>query len=461
MNRRIQRLVANGIIATVLTPTVLAPGALGLSLIVGPSVAAAETLSEALAQAYANNSMLAAARAELRRTDELVPEALSGWRPQADVTTGGGYVFSGGGSGGASNVTQSSGPAVALDLRVKQPIYNFVTPATVRQAKSAVRAQRARLTAVEQDTLLHTATAYLDVLRAESVLQLTGDQQRQLDRDLQSAQRRFALGELKNSDIAQSEAGVARARAMRTQAEGSLQSARAALSALTGSAPDALTMPVMPDDLPATEAEAADASVNSPNVIAADFALRAAEDGVDVSFGQELPQAYVQADAGASTQSILGLVSFPLYHGGMLDAQVRAAKQLVGQRQREADGQRRQAKQAAITAWALLQSGRANEESYQAQVKATQVAADGIGREGGLGLRTMTDVLLSRQQVLEAQVESLGAQRDALVGAYQLLAAVGRLTANDLNLDVQKYDPTAHYNDVSQLWGGRDIGDDK
>ncbi len=420
----------------------------------GVQSASATSLQDALVTAYENNPSLRAARAELRRTDEQVPQALAGWRPDAEVMAGGGLVTGGGGS---DNLTANSGPAAAFDLRVRQPIYNWVTGPTVQQAENVVRAQRARLAGAEQDVLLRAATAYVDVLRSQATLQLATEQEQQLQRDLDSARRRFDQGELRNSDVAQSEASLARARAQRRTLEGNLATAREAYRSVIGDAPGELSFPELPGDLPVTEQDALTASASAPAVVAANYAERAAEDGVDVSFGQEMPRMFLEGEMRPNSASILGIVSFPLYKGGAYDSQVRAAKQLVAQRRQEADAQQRQAQQSTASAWEQLESARANVESYDAQVKAAQIAADGIRREGALGLRTVTDVLIAQQQVLEARVNQIGARRDTLVSAYQLLASTGHLTADDLNLPVARYDPARNYEDVRNRWWGRSI----
>ncbi len=151
----------------------------------------------------------------------------------------------------------------------------------------------------------------------------------------------------------------------------------------------------------------------------------------------------LQGDAGAASQSMLALMTVPLSRGGALDAQVRASKQLLAQRQQEREAQVRSAQQQAATAWQAYQSAKSMIASDEAQVKAAQIAAAGIRHEASLGLRTVTDVLIAQQQVLDAEVNLISAKRDTLVGAYQLLAAVGDLTARGLGLDVAYYDPEA------------------
>lgn len=290
-----------------------------LALLVASSPAAAQSLDEALATAYQTNPNLSAAEASLRRTDEGVSQALAGWRPSADLSVGGGYAadLAGTSSGSQqSTLSSSEGAVVSFDFRVRQPIYNFITPATVEQAKSNVKAERARLTATEQDVLLHATTAYLDVLRNQAILEETTRQQQQLERDLATAQHRFQLGELRNSDVAQSEASVARARSQRTVAEGNLATARAAYVQVIGRPPETLTLPPEPQGLPASQEEAVARSADAPAVIAANYAARAASDGIDISNGQQLPQFAIQGDAGAANQSILAVMTVPLARGG-------------------------------------------------------------------------------------------------------------------------------------------------
>lgn len=131
------------------------------------------------------------------------------------------------------------------------------------------------------------------------------------------------------------------------------------------------------------------------------------------------------------------------------------------QREQEREAQLRQAQQEAVQAWQSYQSAKSNVDSSKAQLKSAQIAADGIRREASLGLRTVTDVLIAQQQVLDADVSLITAQRDTLLGAYQLLAADGGLTAQGLGLDVPYYNPKVHYDQArTQLWG-RDVDQGK
>ena len=420
--------------------------------------AGAETLDQAMARAYSSNPQLLASRQELKRVDEQVALATAGWRPQASVIAGGGYIKDLRDEEEAANTSQSSfsatdGPTAVLNLQVRQPIYNFSIVPRIRQAEQAVAAQRARLLAVEQDVLLRAAAAYLEVVRTDAFLRYAVDYEHSLRDSLATTRRQFDLGLVRNSSIAEAESRLAAASAQRIQAEGALASARGAYAVVIGAVPEAVAMPDMPPGIPASLEEAVDASSSNPNLVAATYAEKSADEGVDVSFGQKLPDFSLQAQVNPNSASALAVMTMPLYNG-LLDPDVRSAKTLVGQRRQELEVQRRQAQQTALSAWQDLQTARGTIESLQVQGKAARLAVEGLTREYNLGLRTVSDLLNNQLQYFRAQVDLVGAQRQMRLAAFQVLAAMGRLTARDLALPVQPYDVNKHYEKVRGAWWG-------
>jgi outer membrane protein/adhesin transport system outer membrane protein len=423
--------------------------------------AAGETLTEALAKAYNNNPQLLAARAQLRATDEGVPRALSGWRPTVTVNSDAGPAWSDTHPGGTANYTPRS-----ASLQVTQPLYTGDrTSSAVRQAESLVLAQRSALASVEQNVLLSAATAYMDVVRAQAVLELNRKNEQVIARDLEATRTRFEVGELTKTDVAQAESRLAGATAARIQAEGQLESARATYAAVIGDKPGTLETPPPPTDLPGTQDETVAGSDNAPNVIAAQYNERAARDGVDVAFSQLLPSLALVGEATTAdetqqpgidrdTASIVLQLTVPLYQAGAPESDVRQSKQVVGQRQQELENERRTAVQTAISAWQALATARAQIKSFESQVEATRVALEGVRLEAEVGARTVLDILDAEQEYLDAQVSLVGAKRDEVVASYQVLSAVGRLTARDLALPVQYYDVESYYREVrNKFWG--------
>jgi len=241
--------------------------------------ARAESLTDALAAAYASNSELQAARAQLRATDEGVPAARGGWRPTAIINANGGVGMRD--DNHNDNHDQNDGLLGRAELRVRQPLYTGGrVSAQTKQAENLVQAQRAQLTASEQQVLLEAVVAYMDVLRDESVVKLDGDHEKNLQSQLASVRRRVTAGELTDTDAAQSQSRLANATAERVQAESNLNASRATYVRVVGAPPTAVAMPDMPADLPATVDEAVADSASHPSIVAAQYSESAARDDV-------------------------------------------------------------------------------------------------------------------------------------------------------------------------------------
>lgn len=446
-------------------PWVGAAAVLGFAAMVQP--AQAQSLDEALVEAYLNNPTLLAERATVRTTDEGVPQALANWRPTVQITGDYGLEINKSNQRATSNVTRRLEPAsVGIDLT--QPLFRGGrTLAEVSQAENQVQAARARLLNSEQTILLEAATAYLDVVRDQATLLLNINNERVLRRQLEATQDRFQVGEITRTDVHQAEARLARSTATRIQGEGNLENSRAAYQNVVGSFPQGdLAFPPLPGDMPESKDEAIRrAAISNPNVVAAQFDHEAALDNVDSQWGQLLPEleftasmdrALEAAAVGQEVDSVTAQVSLtmPLYQQGAVYSQVREAKQQVAEELRTIDQQRRDAVESATSAWENLTSARARVDAFQTQVQAAEVAFEGVEREASVGSRTVLDVLDAEQELLDARVSEVSAQRDELSAAFQLKSAIGEMTAFHLKLPVQLYDPQEHYNDVRDRWIG-------
>jgi outer membrane protein len=429
--------------------------ALGLALllvvafILPAPPAAAQSLNDALAGAYQSNPVLQAARAQLRSTDEQVPEALSGWRPTVNAEAAAGA--------GIDNNHENGRVLGLAQLRITQPIYRGGrTSAAVSQAENLVQAQRAQLVAAEQQVLLQSVTAYMDVVRAEAVLTLNQNNERVVRDQSDSARRLRAAGAASDTDVSQAESRLALAQAQRTQAEAGLKSARAAYRQQIGDTPGTLTSSVPPTNLPAGEDEAVAAAAGHPYVIAAQFAEKAARDGVDVVLGEMRPWVSIEGEllTDKETARILARVTIPLYQAGSVDARARSSKETYGERRFDTETQQRQAAAEAAAAWYALDAAGAQIGSFETQIETAKKALAGTRRDYDAGVRTLLDVLNAQQELVGAETNLVGARHDQVIAAYRVLAAVGRLTARDLSLPVTPYDFEAHYLDVrDKFWG--------
>lgn len=441
------------------------------------AAAQSRTLQDALSAAYSNNPTLQAARAQLRATDEGVPQALAGWRPTVVLSTSAGYAD---GSyqtrqGGFAQKSRNNRDVFSGQATVTQPLYRGgATQAGTRAADNKVFAQRARLLATEQQLFSDTVNSYVSVIQQQQVLQLNINNEQVLARQLQATQDRFRVGEITRTDVAQAEAALSGARATRETSQGNLQTARGNYRRYVGELPDQLVEPQPIKQPVHSQQEAVQlASNNNPNVIAALFDDAASRDNVDIQFAALMPQVSLQAQAARSDNSTLvgqrvigGQVvvnaSVPIYQGGSEYSRVRQARQQEQQSRKTVDDIRRQVVQQATQAWETLVAARSTIDSTKAQIRANQIALEGVQREAIVGSRTTLDVLNAEQALLNSRVTLVTNLSNLITASYTLTASLGRLSARDLNLNVPLYDETAYYAAVrDKLFGTSDYARDQ
>jgi outer membrane protein len=441
---------------------------LALILLALPAVPArAQTMTQALAEAYNTNPQLLAQRALLRATDEQVPQALSGWRPTVNFT---GQV--GGARAGfiaPANSAFSTFFQNSVNLQITQPVYSGGrTLAQTRQAINTVQATRAQTLAVETSVFQAVAQAYLDVVRDQALVEVDRNNVAVLRQQLEATQDRFRVGEVTRTDVAQAESSLAQAIGTLTAAEGTLRQSQAEYVRAVGQQPGRLLLPRERPTLPATREEAQTlAADNNFNVISANFSELAARDNIAVVRGQLLPQISIvgslsRAEAPSitftnaleNTGTIAAQMTIPLYEGGAIYSQTRQAEQTVGQRRSQVDDARRAAVQTATQSWETLKAARASIASFAAAVRAAQIALQGIQQEALVGTATTLDVLVQNQQLLTTQEQLIVAEHDSALAEFNLAAAIGRLIAPDLHLPVQLYDMERHYKEVKDKWIG-------
>jgi outer membrane protein len=431
------------------------------------------TLAEALAAAYANNPTLQSSRAQLRATDENVPQALAGWRPTVILQGSAGYangreITPTGAEGGGFATSSTKSDIGAAQASLTQPLYRGGrTRAGTNRAENQVRAQRARLIAQEEQTFTDTVNAYVGVIQDQQLLTLNINNEHVLARQLQATNDRFRVGEITRTDVAQAEAALAGATAQRQTAEGNLATARAQYQRVIGYLPPADLVEPQPLKLPVRNQQEAVtvAAANNPTVLAAQFDDAQARDAVDLAFGALMPTLSLQGSTfQQNNQSLpntnirgyqlLATLSVPVYQGGAEYSAVRQARQTEQQARKTLDDTRRAAIQQAIQAWDTLIAARATVESTRSAIRANQIALEGVEREAIVGSRTTQDVLNQQQQLLNSQVTLVQNLASLITASYTVASAIGRLTARDLNLPVPLYDDTAYYNAVRNRWIG-------
>jgi outer membrane protein len=461
-------------------------GLAATAIAMGCGKAAADTLEWALVQAYQNNPSLNAQRAALRATDENVPQALSGYRPKISFTADGNdnytsvqtRTFGASGTnlaGQVATVTEANVPYVGRGAAVTatETLYNgFQTANRVRQAESQVMGARATLRVTEQQVLLDAATAYMNLLRDEAILELNRRNVEVLTEQLKQTRDRLSVGEVTRTDVAQAESRLAAGRSSLLGAQSNYVTSTANYQRVIGVAPGKLTAGTPVDHFapPKLNVAIAQGEQQSPSVLAAMYGVDIAELAVKINEGSLYPNLGLTATASenyfpvyaTSKQFIAtvgGVLTIPIYQGGGEYSAIRQSKETLGQQRLNLDVNRDQARATVVQSWGQLDAAKAQIEATTAQVNAAEIALDGVRDQARVGERTTLDVLNAQQELVNARVALVTAQHDRVVASYTLLAAVGGLSMQRLGLNVPIYDPQVHYQQVRDAWIGLRIPD--
>jgi outer membrane protein len=436
-------------------------------VLTGTTQLSAETLESALSRAYGNNPTLNAQRASVRVTDENVARAKSGYRPQVNASADAGRTWTEFNTPGGGSTTRNLNPR-GVGLEINQSIFNGNrTNNGVRQAESSVLGARENLNNNEQNVLFDSAEAYMNVLRDTAILDLQRNNVEVIDEQLRQTRDRFNVGEVTRTDVAQAESRLAASRSQASLAEANLRTSIAQYRQVVGVEPRQLA-PGRPLDrlLPRTVNSALNvAFAEHPAIKAALHGVDVAEIQVRIEQGALAPQLGVNGNVAQRydnqttgdrtlSASVVAQLVVPIYDGGQAYASTRQAKETVSQRRLEADSIRDQVRAAVISSWGQLEAARAQISAAQAQVDAAETALNGVREEARVGQRTTLDVLNAQQELLNARVNLITAQRDRVVGSYLVVQSMGRLNSRALGLAVNHYSPKIHYDQVKDLWGG-------
>ena len=434
--------------------------------------ASAETIFEALSETYRSNPTLQGQRAYLRSVDENVAIARSGYRPTISLVAG--YSQASGTTENPNGIpyaddVENDGSTTSYGATLSQPIFNgFQTVNAVKQADSSVKAEQNNLYSVEQSVFLDAATAYMDVLQNQAIVKLQTNNEKLLKKRLDETIQRFNVGEVTRTDVSQARARHAQAVSDRISSEGTLAASKAVYKEIIGKEPEDLSEPKdISDMLPKTIDEAMNYALdNNYTIKQAKHSFNAATYNVAYNNGALLPSVSLDAsatnlenDLDANQAKIktdnveVGVnLTVPLYEAGKNRAEIRQSKYLKWQSQEKLLEAERSVKSLVSSAWEYMISNDSKIKSIKEQVKANEIALDGVQKEEALGNRTILDVLDAYQELLNSNVEEVKARRNYYVSSLNLLLAMGKLTAQNLNLDVEIYDADKYYQDTKGKW---------
>jgi outer membrane protein len=417
--------------------------------LVAPRYAAAETLPAALYKAYQNNPQLNAQRAYVRQSDEQVNAATAGYLPRVEASAATGPRYTDSRFRETSVQRNERLTTNTVGVTASQLLFDgFRTPNQVSAAEGKARSAREVLRLMTQQVLLDAATAYANTIRDAAMAQLQRHNVEMLQEQLKQAKQRLVLREVTTTDVSQAETRLAGARWQRLAAESALTASRAAYRRVIGEEPSDPLMPATPADaiLPQNPKEGVEVGLaENPQIIAAQLGLDVAAIQVKIAEGALYPTA--KLDVGAQygwdvtsqinrqlSAGAFVTLSVPLYQGGAEWASIRESKEAVSQKRFDLDRVRDVVRAGVVEAWAQFAAAKAQIDAAQAQVMAAESALSGVMEETRAGQRTTLDLLNAQQEAVSARMIVVTTQRDRVVTSYNVLAAVGRLSPENLRL---------------------------
>ena len=403
----------------------------------------ADTLFDSLNSAYLNNLKLNAERASLRASKEEKNESISEFLPSITVS---GYVSEQNNTGDSISNFEPSEQSLEVEQKIFQ---GFSGVSNFRKQNLGQDLAKFKLKKTEQETLLDAAKAHTNFLLNTKKVNINLMNIDLLERQVETDQNRLEKGEINLADLAQSESSLAGAQASLIAAQNELVTSKANFEKVIGKKPPKDIQEIKETNLSLPESLAAAYNIsNTENPDLQIAKLEYEQSKMDVAIaGSELsPSATLsykiaeQDDFSSTIQdrtqkTLKATASWPLFAGGSNLFGLRKAQEIRNQKELLYEDSKKAVETDVANAWSNYQSSKSVLDSIRAQVRAAEIANEGITLEYESGdSRTTLEVIQSQTILLNSRINLANSERNFLVSQFDLLSAIGRLTAKQLNL---------------------------
>jgi len=414
------------------------------------SNAIAVTLYDALNQTYQNNIQLNAERENIKASEEDINISKADYKPTLTLS----------GSKSIENTNkltnQSGGDAAITDvdpfttsIKLEQTLLDYGRDLTLEKNITALDLAKAKLIKKEQDVLHSAVDAYTNLILAREKQNINRKNLNLLRRQVENDKIRRDRGQITNTDLAQSESSLAGAQAQFTQAKSDLLIAKLTYENIIGKIADPNQLKKNSKsivNIPNSLNEAINLSKqNNPDIKIAKFDLAQSEKDVAISQSDLKPSASLSLERSYSDDLsstidqrekdvLKATVSWPFFTGGKTQSKINKQSNLTTRKRLLLDHAVRTNETNVASAWSSLESSKSFLNSVKVQVRAAQIANEGIAAEYERGSRTTLDVIQSNSLLLSAQLSQVNSERNYLMAQYNLLKAVGLLNSQYLKL---------------------------
>jgi len=434
----------------------------------------ATTLSEALISTYQNNPELIAERESLKKIDEQMYKAISGFLPKIQFSAGKNHqrsniVYTDYNGDYQQSQTWTHNKTQSTSLNLEQNLFNGgKSVMAVQMAKYIIEAHRARLLFKEQEVLLKAINVYLEVINKQRAVEINKENVQGFEKRYIATKDRFDAGVIKQADLSAAEANKETSYANLANAEAEYASSLAAYIQIIGLPSDNLSLGKSLVTLPANQLELLQKSLNTnPAIIEAEFNKKAADLNVKSDVASMLPRIDLTASMGKSwlndqyqgkivtvsnpvqsNKSIGIQLIVPIFNQGLEYSTVRESSAEAARLKSEAKRVKNQVTQGATQYWSAHSSNIAIVKAYENTVKASQIALDGKQQEYNEGHATLIELLQTQTDLFNAKIKLNAAQKDLEMTNYNIASLMGEVNAKDLALETKLYNPSANYEKV-------------
>ena len=416
-----------------------------LAFIIAFNESKADSLLDSLQSAYLKNSKLNAERANMRASREEKREAISEFLPTVTIS---GYRSSQDNTKG--NNADSYLEPEEQSLLVEQKIFQgFSGVANLQKKRKGQKLGEFKLKKVEQEILLEAAKAHTELLLNRKKVNINLMNIDLLERQVETDQNRLERGEINLTDLAQSESSLAGATAALITAQNDLVTSRTNFERIIGKKPTENIKEIKEINLNLPESLAAAYSISNsenPNFQIALLEYEQSKLDVTIASSELSPSATIsykiaEQDNISSTvqertqETVTATATWRLFAGGSNAFNLRKFQEIKNQKELLLQDRKKTTETEVANAWSSYQSSKSVLDSIRSQVKAAEIANEGITLEyeSGRG-RTTLEVIQSRSILLNSRINLASAEKNFLISQFNLLTAVGRLTAKQLNL---------------------------
>ena len=422
-----------------------------------------DDLKKSLEKLYETNPELSYERELLKSKDELMPQALSEFRPQIS-----GYYRKG------KVDTNSQGFNIAQDnlrtetykgVKLTQPIFDGGSSlSNIKEAKNKIISHRFLLKQKEQDIFLDSIQTYADLATAQTNFFLKKKNFEVLKRRLELTKEQFDIGEVTLTDVSIAEARHLLAQSELIESEKNVNTLSAKFNYIFGANPNEPNIILDYKQINLEESLIEKSSQkNNPRLNDIKYQIKSIRNEIEKIKRKRLPtvklegeayinEGYFRFDSKREVLSAFATVDIPLYQSGAASSKIRETRSKLLSLQSLLKKIKDEISYNLISSKSLFDNSLSKIAAYEKQIKSNNIYLDGLKQEMQLGERTMLDLLDGEQELLQSELDLALSFKDLFIAYYQTLYHAGKLNAKDLRLSVKHYNVENNFNKVKGKW---------